>query len=30
VSEASELLQKLKQNEKLRLTIQWTLEEESQ
>lgn len=30
VSEAAELLQKLKQNEKLRLTIQWTLEEESQ
>lgn len=29
VSEANELLQKLKQNEKLRLTIQWTLEEES-
>lgn len=30
VTEAADLLQKLKQNEKLRLTIQWTLEEESQ
>ncbi|MCU0717712.1 MAG: hypothetical protein MUD03_16455, partial [Pirellula sp.] len=28
LSEAQELVQKLRQNEKLRLTIHWTLEEE--
>jgi len=30
ISEAKSILQKLEQNPKLRLTVQWTLEEESQ
>ena len=29
ISETKSILQKLEQNQKLRLTVQWTLEEES-